>query len=53
MFIEQHDPDAPEVKVAQGLIRGKISVAEDGTKFNSFLNIPYAKPPVGELRFKV
>ena len=37
----------PEVKTASGKVEGK----EDGT-VRVFLGIPYAAPPVGELRWK-
>lgn len=43
----------PLVKVVEGELEGIESVTEDGKKYYSFLGIPYAKPPVGELRFKV
>jgi len=36
----------PVVKVADGALRGKVSGAAE-----AFLGIPYAKPPVGALRF--
>lgn len=40
------------VWVEQGLIRGKIY--KMGEKFMQiFRGIPYAEPPIGELRFKV
>nr|CAD7589650.1 unnamed protein product [Timema genevievae] len=39
------------VTVAQGKLFGKKVSSENGT-FYSFLGIPYAKPPVGPLRFK-
>lgn len=42
----------PVVKIEQGQIRGAISEDVRGGKFYTFLGIPYAKPPVGDLRFK-
>lgn len=41
------------VSVVQGKLKGKISTDYAGNKFYSFQGIPYAKPPVGNLRFKV
>ncbi|XP_066154415.1 juvenile hormone esterase-like [Euwallacea fornicatus] len=40
------------VKVKQGSIRGTTGTNLDGDTFYKFLGIPYAKPPVGPLRFK-
>lgn len=40
------------VHVRQGQLKGKVEQTKNGFKFNSFLGIPYAKPPVGALRFK-
>jgi carboxylesterase type B len=44
----------PIVKVQQGLLKGKL-LKSVGSKnnFAAFLGIPYAKPPVGNLKFKV
>ena len=47
------EDDFPVVKTKQGLIKGLKTVSVRNTDFNAFLGIPYAKPPVGELRFKV
>lgn len=41
------------IKIASGKIRGKICTDAQGKTFYSFQNIPYAAPPIGELRFKV
>jgi carboxylesterase type B len=41
------------VDVAHGSLRGKQSTAKSGFKYYSFKGVPYAKPPVGRLRFKV
>jgi hypothetical protein len=41
------------VRVAQGKLRGGRVTTNTGTPYYSFQGIPYAKPPVGELRFKV
>nr|XP_022902608.1 esterase B1-like [Onthophagus taurus]XP_022902609.1 esterase B1-like [Onthophagus taurus] len=40
------------VNVQQGKIRGKLVEGFKGIKFRAFLGIPYAKPPLGNLRFK-
>ncbi|KAL7637557.1 UNVERIFIED_CONTAM: hypothetical protein RMT77_012285 [Armadillidium vulgare] len=46
------DEDAPLVQTQQGLIRGVKDVSVKGKEFYSYLGIPFAEPPVGELRFK-
>lgn len=43
----------PIVQVEEGKLRGKTRVDYKGGKFYSFQSIPYAKPPIGDLRFKV
>ncbi|XP_031345690.1 esterase FE4-like [Photinus pyralis] len=41
-----------EIKVSQGRIRGVLTQTWTGKSFTSFTGIPYAKPPIGELRFE-
>lgn len=41
------------VRVDQGLLKGKTMVSRIGRKYYGFFKVPYAKPPLGELRFKV
>lgn len=42
------------VETEHGRIRGKLNrTLFDGKLFYSFRGIPFAKPPLGELRFKV
>lgn len=41
------------VTITQGKLKGNEAVTVNGLKYFEFLNIPYAKPPVGDLRFKV
>ncbi|XP_050531732.1 juvenile hormone esterase-like [Daktulosphaira vitifoliae] len=41
-----------EVETNKGFLKGKIVKSRDGHTFYSFTGIPYAKPPVGDLRFK-
>lgn len=43
----------PVVKIEQGQLLGKQCLNIDQSIFYSFQGIPYAKPPIGELRFKV
>jgi carboxylesterase type B len=39
--------------VQQGDLRGQKVITKSGLHYYSFQGIPYAKPPVGNLRFKV
>ncbi|KAM3956436.1 uncharacterized protein ACR2FA_009599 [Aphomia sociella] len=41
-----------QVTVNEGVLEGELVNNEYGGKFYSFKGIPYAQPPVGELRFK-
>jgi carboxylesterase type B len=43
----------PEVTIEQGKLRGSTGTNLRGETFLKFQGIPYAKPPLGELRFKV
>ena len=45
--------DAPVVSVEEGQLQGKVVSSPTGKAFYSFQGIPYAKPPLGSLRFKV
>ncbi|XP_037949556.1 esterase E4-like isoform X2 [Teleopsis dalmanni] len=41
-----------KVQIKQGTLAGVQKLLPNGKPFNSFQGIPYAKPPVGTLRFK-
>jgi carboxylesterase type B len=43
----------PEVRLPQGLVRGRSFRSPAGRDYMAFLGIPYATPPLGPLRFKV
>lgn len=43
---------APEVQLPNGVIRGREDTTINGKSYFAFEKIPYAAPPVGELRFK-
>ena len=45
--------DAPIANTTYGQVRGAYVTLENGTVIDSYLNIPFAKPPVGALRFQV
>ncbi|XP_023347046.1 esterase FE4, partial [Eurytemora carolleeae] len=38
--------------VGLGSVNGKEDIARDGTRYYSFLGIPYLEPPLADLRFK-
>ena len=40
------------IKIASGPVRGMTYAYDDGKEASAFLGIPYAQPPIGELRFK-
>lgn len=42
----------PHNCVNQGELTGKYMYTRNGKKFSAYLGIPYAKPPIGDLRFK-
>ncbi|VEN56371.1 unnamed protein product [Callosobruchus maculatus] len=44
--------EPPLVTVEQGVLRGCVKTSLNNEEFLSFQGIPYAKPPVGQLRFK-
>lgn len=46
-------PNKVQLDIAQGRIVGVESNLPNGKPFLSFQGIPYAQPPVGELRFMV
>ena len=41
------------VTIPQGTLKGKEEKSPHGDVYYSFQGIPFAKPPVGDLRFKV
>jgi hypothetical protein len=46
-------PNGPIVTTNYGKVQGVISASRDGRKYFEYLGIPYAKAPLGELRFEV
>lgn len=43
----------PVVQTAHGALRGRIATSDRRGEYFSFQGIPYAQPPVGDLRFQV
>lgn len=41
-----------EVKVNQGIVSGCVEKLPNGKSFHRFSGIPYAQPPINELRFR-
>ena len=54
MFIEYIPGQSylPIVKTVYGIMQGQTVVGEDGRYSHEYLGIPYAKPPLGKLRFQ-
>uniref|UniRef100_A0A1Y1L4R3 Carboxylic ester hydrolase n=1 Tax=Photinus pyralis TaxID=7054 RepID=A0A1Y1L4R3_PHOPY len=42
----------PSNKINQGSLTGKYMESRNGRQFSAYLGIPYAEPPIGNLRFK-
>lgn len=49
----KHEYPTVEVKLEQGSILGSWEKAPNGSHYFTFRAIPYAKAPIGSLRFKV
>lgn len=45
--------NAPQVTVAQGALMGHYLTSRKGRQFVGFQGVPYAKPPLGDMRFRV
>lgn len=48
-----HTMSNPRVIIEQGELEGRKAISANGLDYFYFKGIPYAKPPLGELRFKV
>ena len=44
--------DGPLVSTSLGLVRGKEGETEQGTRYAKYTKVPYAEPPIGELRLR-
>ncbi|CAG7834680.1 unnamed protein product [Allacma fusca] len=42
----------PIIEIASGKIQGVIAYSREGREYFQFLSIPYARPPLGDLRFQ-
>lgn len=51
--VSGEQPAVPVVHTTLGEVRGFSIDTQPGEKADVFLNIPFAEPPVGELRFEV
>ena len=47
-----NDENIVSVRIKNGLINGRVETPIDGKQLNVFRGIPFAEPPVGELRFR-
>lgn len=50
VYTSQHE--RPSVHLKQGSLQGVYQTSRYGRKFAAFQGLPYAQPPVGDLRFK-
>eukprot|EP00039_Didymoeca_costata_P001854 m.55670 g.55670 ORF g.55670 m.55670 type:complete len:549 (-) comp10996_c1_seq4:84-1730(-) len=44
--------DYPEVKIEGGIIRGMTNINRFSEEYDEFLGVPFAKPPLANLRFR-
>lgn len=43
----------PTVTLSQGELVGRVFTNENGVEYYGYLGVPYAKPPIRKLRFRV
>lgn len=53
LFAGIYADDRPTVQTPLGTIVGSYEKSYEGNTYASYLGIPFAKPPVGNLRFAV
>ena len=51
-YCEINDQNIVSVRLKNLVINGKIETSVDGKQLNVFKGIPYAEPPIGNLRFR-
>ncbi|KAF2893163.1 hypothetical protein ILUMI_13009 [Ignelater luminosus] len=51
-YLSCTDISAPETRILQGALRGQFLTTSNNRKISAFTAIPYAEPPVGDLRFE-
>ncbi|KAF2879714.1 hypothetical protein ILUMI_26464 [Ignelater luminosus] len=51
-YISGSRRSAPETRIPQGALRGQFLRTSNNRKISAFTAIPYAEPPVGDLRFE-
>ncbi|CAG2054512.1 unnamed protein product [Timema podura] len=52
VYLRVEDVETVVVQTDRGSLRGSSKISAVGNKYYSFQGIPYAKPPLGNLRFK-
>lgn len=54
VILAEEFPNLHTIKIQEGSIRGKLNeTLFDKSPYYSFRGIPFAEPPIGDLRFKV
>ena len=47
------DQEYVTIETEQGTLQGVVKAARNGDQYHSYRGIPYAQPPIDELRWKV